>query len=317
MRKFTIPLLRFVCVCFGSALLLYPWLSNHLAKLQAESVIAVAEETAESLEEEEKNAYLAAAEAYNEALQKSTVSLTEESASEEESALADSYELLLSYAEDGVIGWVEVPAIDIMLPVYLGTDETVLSAGIGHLEGSSLPIGGESTHAVLVGHTGNTSSKLFTDLTEMAIGDCFYFHILGQVLSYQVTEISVVEPEDTSKLQIVQGEDLMTLLTCTPYGVNSHRLLVTGSRISDEAVLGATTGDLFDEDADAEDVAAEESSGTLSPWQKLYRNALLLAALLIAAVGIICFLFRRRQQDEEEFDEDIPWNVKDEGTRRL
>jgi len=144
-------------------------------------------------------------------------------------ALQDNYFQLLN--ADGVMGHLDVPAIGVRLPIYHGTSEAVLAKGIGHLEGSTLPIGGAARHSVLTGHTGLSHAKMLTDLKQLTTGDRFYIHVLGEVLAYEVDQIKVVEPEQTDDLRRFAGEDYVTLLTCTPYGVNSHRLLVRGERV--------------------------------------------------------------------------------------
>lgn len=131
----------------------------------------------------------------------------------------------------GVMGYVEIPGIDVSLPIYHGTSEEVLQVAVGHIEGSSLPVGGESTHCVISGHRGLPSARLFTDLDQLAEGDIFTLRVLDETLTYEVDQIHVVEPDDITLLEIVEGEDLCTLVTCTPYGVNSHRLLVRGHRV--------------------------------------------------------------------------------------
>jgi len=138
---------------------------------------------------------------------------------------------LLNLSGSGVMGYVEIPTIQCTLPIYHGTDDSVLSIAIGHLEWTSLPVGGESTHAVLSGHRGLPSAKLFTDLDKLIEGDIFILRILDEILTYQVDKISIVEPKDTEGLMIEEGRDLCTLVTCTPYGINTHRLLVRGHRI--------------------------------------------------------------------------------------
>ena len=129
------------------------------------------------------------------------------------------------------MGYVEIPSIDVALPIYHGTDEAVLQVAVGHIEGSSLPVGGPGTHTVLSGHRGLPSATLFTDLDQLDMGDVFLLHVLGETLTYQVDQIRIVEPDDVSLLALEEGEDLCTLVTCTPYGVNSHRLLVRGYRV--------------------------------------------------------------------------------------
>lgn len=140
------------------------------------------------------------------------------------------YESLLDVSGTGIMGYIEVPKIDCSLPIYHGTDEGALQIAIGHLEGSSLPVGGKSTHCVLSGHRGLPSARLFTDLDQMEEGDVFVLNVLGRKLAYEVDQIKVVLPDEMSDLEIVQGKDLCTLVTCTPYGINTHRLLVRGHR---------------------------------------------------------------------------------------
>ena len=146
-------------------------------------------------------------------------------------AASEDYENQLNIAGNGMMGYVEIPKINVNLPIYHGTGSDSLDRGVGHLLGSSLPVGGSSTHSILTGHSGMASQKMFIDLEQLALGDVFYLRILNETLAYQVREINTVLPYDTSLLGIFSGEDLCTLVTCTPYGVNTHRLLVCGSRI--------------------------------------------------------------------------------------
>ncbi len=167
------------------------------------------------------------------------------------------YETLLDTDGSGVMGYLEIPKISVSLPIYHGTSDEVLAKGVGHMEGSSLPIGGENTHGILSGHRGLPSAKLFTDLDQLEVGDFFTIHVLNQTLEYQIAEIRTVLPEEAELLQIRQGLDLMTLVTCTPYGVNTHRLLVTGKR--KEAVRQDVTEGL---EASGEINEANETGGT-------------------------------------------------------
>lgn len=144
---------------------------------------------------------------------------------------AENYNSQLDIAGNGIIGYVIIPKIQVNLPIYHGTDAEVLDRGVGHLLGSSLPVGGKNTHTILSGHSGMASQKMFTDLEQLVPGDVFYLNVLGETMAYQVTEINTVLPYETDLLGIVPGEDLCTLVTCTPYGINTHRLLVRGSRI--------------------------------------------------------------------------------------
>lgn len=141
------------------------------------------------------------------------------------------YHNLLNIGGNGIMGYIEIPSIDVILPVYHGTDEAVLQVAVGHLEWSSLPVGGKDSHCVISGHRGLPSARLFTDLDQIVLEDIFTFHILDELLTYEVDQIRIVEPHETQNLMIEEGEDLCTLITCTPYGVNSHRLLIRGRRI--------------------------------------------------------------------------------------
>lgn len=152
------------------------------------------------------------------------------------------YEALLNVADNGVIGYIEIPTIDCALPIYHGTEDVVLQIAIGHLEWSSLPVGGENTHTVLSGHRGLPNAELFTDLDKLVEGDIFMLSVLDEVLTYEVDQILIVEPDELDALKIEEGQDYCTLMTCTPYGINSHRLLVRGHRIDniDDASLRVT-----------------------------------------------------------------------------
>lgn len=143
----------------------------------------------------------------------------------------EAYTNCLNLTGDGIMGYVYVPKITIRVPIYHSTDTEVLEKGIGHLHGSSLPVGGTDSHCVLAAHRGLPQSSLFTDLDQLVVGDQFYLYVLDEILAYEIDQILIVEPQDTEALQVVQGQDLVTLLTCTPYGVNSHRLLVRGHRV--------------------------------------------------------------------------------------
>lgn len=148
-----------------------------------------------------------------------------------EEADMENYRAQLSLGASSMMGYLTIPAIKVSLPIYHGTDENALSAGVGHLEGTSLPIGGSSTHSVLSGHRGLPSARLFTDLDKLVVGDTFYMEVMGRTVTYEVDQILIVLPEDTADLKIFEGEDYCTLVTCTPYGVNSHRMLIRGHRV--------------------------------------------------------------------------------------
>ena len=213
-----------IIILLGVGLLLYPTVANKWNNMHATKAIASYMDTVTNMTEDNYDKMWADARVYNESL------VNKESRfepTEEEHAL---YESLLDVTGTGIMGYVEIPCIKVKLPIYHTTDETVLQIAAGHLEGSSLPIGGPSTHAAISGHTGMTSAKLFTALEKMKIGDTFFIHVLNTTLEYEVDQIDVVLPDETDILHIEEGEDYLTLITCTPYGVNSHRLLVRGSR---------------------------------------------------------------------------------------
>lgn len=215
----------------GILLASYPWLSNFVNERAVDGEINVYEENVKNMDAEKRNQYLLDAQDYNAALPDTRIALIDAFNTEFNELYQDRpYNKLLNYNSQGVMGFLEIPAIKVKLPIYHGTSNSVLEKGAGHLEGTSLPVGGESTHSILTGHTGLNKAKLFTDLTSVQKGDLFFITILNQKLAYVVDDINVVLPEDTSKLQIIEGKDYVTLVTCTPYGVNDHRLLVRGAR---------------------------------------------------------------------------------------
>lgn len=223
----------FVIIIFlaGLSLLLYPLVANEWNNYRQKRLISNYEEAVTQAGESiDYEAEWKKAHDYNEALLPSILpdSFAVAAASEEEDEV---YMSCLNLAGNGVMGYVEIPKIDIKLPVFHGTDEKVLEQAAGHLEGSSLPVGGVNTHAVISAHRGLPSASLFTDLDRLEEGDHFLLYILDDILCYEVDRVSVVEPEETEGLSVIDGEDLVTLLTCTPYGVNSHRLLVRGHRV--------------------------------------------------------------------------------------
>lgn len=212
----------------GLALLLYPTVSDYYNALHQSRAVATYSDCVAALDAPEYEAMWEAARAYNKKLAQRPV--TSFVLSAEENA---EYESLFALTE--VMSYVEIPSIHCTLPIYHGTSEEVLEAGIGHVEGSSLPTGGESTHCVLSGHRGLPSSKLFTDLDLVAEGDLFFLRTLQETMTYQVDQIRIVEPEELSDLALVPGKDYCTLVTCTPYGVNTQRLLVRGVRVENPA----------------------------------------------------------------------------------
>ena len=224
-KRNLITVLLFVIFLAGLSLLLYPSVSDYWNSLHQTRAIANYTEEVAGLDQELYQEMWDAAQSYNAALaeRRNTYTLSDEQMRE--------YESLLDLSGLGIMGYIEIPEIDCSLPVYHGTEESVLQIAVGHIEWTSLPVGGEGTHCVLSGHRGLPSAKLFTNLDKLEPGDVFMLRILDEVLTYEVDQILIVEPQDTSALQIVKGKDYCTLMTCTPYGVNTHRLLVRGHRV--------------------------------------------------------------------------------------
>ena len=213
----------------GLSLLLYPTVSDYWNSLHASKAVADYSAEVSQLTQEQYDDIWAAATAYNQSLQsrENNFYLTDKQ--------KEQYESLLDVGGTGIMGYIEIPNINLSLPIYHGTDDSVLQIAVGHLEWSSLPVGGTGTHCVLSGHRGLPSAKLFTNLDQLVEGDTFVLRVLDEVLTYQVDQILIVEPNDTDALQIEPGEDLCTLVTCTPYGINTHRLLVRGHRVENQA----------------------------------------------------------------------------------
>lgn len=280
-----IPLLIFLA---GMALLLYPTFSNWWNERHQSRAIASYQEIVEQNGDETNNEALAAAEAYNERLREERGSgrmtlsnLTDEQTQE--------YNQLLDVTGSGIIGYVRIPKIDVMLPIYHGTDEAVLQVAIGHIEGSSLPVGGKGTHTVISGHRGLPSARLFTDIDSLGEGDVFMITVLDRKITYQVDQILTVLPNETDALAIDPDEDYCTLVTCTPYGINSHRLLVRGHRIAN----------LVDEDVETIEIEIPERE--LSPQERIQQ---LLPYILILAAGFFALALmipsRKRKEDTDE-----------------
>ena len=213
----------------GALLLLYPTVSDYWNSFHQSRAIASYAEQVADLDDNTYDQIWADARAYNETLDNSTSRFV---MTEEQKKI---YEALLNIADNGVMGYIEIPKIKCNLPIYHGTDEAVLQIAIGHVQGSSLPAGGESTHCVLAGHRGLPSAKLFSDLDQLTEGDVFLLRVLDETLTYEVEQIRTVLPDELDDLAIEEGKEYCTLVTCTPYGINSHRLLVRGHRVENQA----------------------------------------------------------------------------------
>ncbi len=233
MKKRTTIIMTAILFLAGLSLLLYPFVANQWNTYRQSKLITEYEEVVAEKEASGELNYEAEwtkAESYNDALV--PYILPDSFAKAENAKEADAeYMACLNLTGDGMMGYVQIPKINVRIPIFHTTGEEVLQKGAGHLEGSSLPVGGENSHAVISAHRGLPSAALFTDLDKMKEGDHFLLYILDDILCYEVDQILIVEPEDTSSLAVEEGEDLVTLLTCTPYGVNSYRMLVRGHRV--------------------------------------------------------------------------------------
>lgn len=261
----------------GVALLLYPTVAGWWNSWHQSRAVSTYEDAVSAVSDAESVLMLQAAREYNQELLESGhgLGLTEDE--------LDEYESLLSVNGTSAMGYLEVPAIGVTLPIYHGTGEGSLQSGVGHLEGSSLPVGGPGTHAVLTGHTGLSSSRLLTDLDELEAGDVFYVHVLGETLAYEVDQVLVVLPDEVDALAIEEGRDLCTLVTCTPYGVNDHRLLVRGHRVSA---------------GEAVEAQAEAAGSPLDApvFRALVTGAVVSsAALVVTVVAYVVLRFRKRE----------------------
>lgn len=277
-RKYLIIILSVVCFLFALGLTLYPLIA---AKYNAAHQSAIHSEYVDCLahqDDSEIERVLALAKEYNEALKPGVV----EAFSQDYLLWAsEDYADQLNIMGNGIMGYVDVPSIQVRLPIFHGTSDGTLAKGAGHLLGSSLPVGGEGTHTVLTGHSGMANQKMFSDLPNLKIGDVFFLEVLNEKLAYKVQQINVVLPYDTSLLEIDPNADLCTLVTCTPYGVNTHRLLVQGSRIEYEEPSTIT----------------QETTPAASTWEQQYVKGLGVGILVVAIFGSIvwsAWLVRRR-----------------------
>lgn len=267
----------------GLGIASYPFISNMVAQRHASQVVKDYETNVEEMDEEKIDAMKEAAKKYNEQLS-NVVSVDDENENNEQ---GESYADLLNIGES--LGYITIPKIDVNLPIYNGTSQDVLSKGVGHMEQSSYPLGGVSTHCVLTGHRGLPSAVLFTDLDKLEIGDEFYLHVLDKILAYKVDQIKVVEPNESGDLEIIDGKDYCTLVTCTPYAINSHRLLVRGERTEYKGEQDKQTKNQMQTGALTKRIV------DVWPW--------LLGAFLVAVLiesGIFFSILKHKKQDMEE-----------------
>ncbi|MBQ9250336.1 MAG: class C sortase [Oscillospiraceae bacterium] len=271
----------------GLGIMAYPTVSDWWNSFHATRAIASYSAVVENTDSEEIQAMLAAARAYNEKLpyKENPFFMSDDDLAE--------YNSLLNVSGTGIIGYIEIKSINVYIPIYHSTEESVLQIAVGHIDWTSLPIGGEGTHAVLSGHRGLPSARLFTDLDQMKEGDRFTITVLKQQISYEVDQIRIVEPGDVSELAIVPGEDYCTLVTCTPYGINTHRLLVRGHRVANEGGQLVVTPEAF------------------RIPNYLTIPAVAIPLLFLFLVGMLIYYRRRRPRiaDSDDFDFDI--DIKD------
>lgn len=236
MKKNVVRIILIVGFCIGLIISLYPLISNIYSRRNQIQVINDYTEDIKEIDTKQIAKELELANAYNRKLNQ-TIVLTDPFDPSAIDMADDAYYDILNYTDDGVMAYINIPKIDVNLPIYHGTDSEHMLKGVGHLVGTSFPVGGIDTHAVLSAHSGLSTAELFTNLADLKKDDLFYIHVLDDVLAYEVDKINVVKPNETNDLKIVPGQDYVTLVTCTPYGINSHRLLVRGHRVEYDADL--------------------------------------------------------------------------------
>ena len=283
MRQKLVYLAVSLLFLIGVGLVLYPVVSDWYIGRHQASVVASYDEEAARLSQEQIETELARAHAYNESLLGNVV-LTDPFDAEGLAEQNTEYDDLLNINGDSVMGSIDIPRVDIYLPIYHTTDAEVLAKGAGHLKNSSLPVGGTGTHAIISGHTALPSAELFNNLSDVEKGDVFYIHVLNETLAYEVDQIKVVLPDNIEDLLIDRNEDYVTLVTCTPYGINSHRLLVRGRRIPYE---------------EAEAITPVQQVEEGFRYKSAYVAAGIVAAAILLAVILSSIIKRRKQKQRE------------------
>ena len=281
MKKRTKILIFLISAVLALGVTLYPLVSNYLGEKNRSLVETRYEKTVQKMDNSEVVAAKQAAMAYNETLLTIPAKAFSKEALQQAS---ESYDGLLDVRGDGIMGYIEIPKIGVNLPIYHGTSEETLDRGVGHLLGSSLPVGGTGTHCVFTGHSGLAGQKMFSDLDQLELLDVFYLKVLDETLAYSVIEINTVLPEDTSELAINPQSDDVTLITCTPYGLNTHRLLVRGTRI------GYEMAEQMVEEAHFEETPVK------STWTQEYLRGISIGCLGIAFLASVVALIRSLQK---------------------
>ncbi|MBR4766015.1 MAG: class C sortase [Clostridia bacterium] len=278
MKKRSSTVIIIIVFLIGLGLMLYPTVSNYVNNMHQSVAINSYEKQVAQMSRSDFRKILSDARDYN-------LDITSNEFPRNKSDLEgnESYHKAMNPSGNGMMGYLKIDAIKLRLPIYHTTRESVLQSGVGHIPTTSLPVGGKGTHAVLSGHRGLPSAKLFTDLDKVQIGDVFYIYILDDILAYEVDQIKTVTPTDTKDLQIIKGEDHVTLVTCTPYGVNTHRLLIRGTRVPyDETV------------AEAQQIKSEERKSISAEQIAVYAGAPALTVLFLAVL-----LLRRKKKKKE------------------
>lgn len=280
-------IISIIFIILGVGIFLYPSISNYLAEKNHIDIIRNYDDFIVKIDEEKINEEKEKAKIYNENLSGDPVH--DPFVIGSGYALPENYKEVLNVGDDGVMGYVEIPKISVYLPIYHGTSDDVLEKGVGHIQNTSVPIGGKSAHSVLTGHTGLPNAELFTRLDELGIGDIFYIHVLDDVLTYKVFETKVILPDKIDELQILNGKDYITLVTCTPYGVNSHRLLVKAERVEYEeySVTKSTT--------DEEGTDTKKESPSKHYYLTGTQIGIVLLVLILTIVSIIGISIRRKK----------------------
>ena len=267
-------ILIILLITIGISLLSYPHVSNFIAEHQQRKLINNYLETLETLNEERYADLYKKALAYNQELYK----LQQKNILDDKGL--DNYKDTLKIDGTDVMGFIEIPSINIRIPIYHGTDENVLQVGVGHYGYTSLPIGGNNTHAVLFGHSALPRAKLFTDLDKLNVGDYFDIGVLNQKLYYRIFDIEVIEPDElTNQIPVIKDKDLVTLVTCTPYGVNSHRLVITGERIG------------IIDDAESSQVAEKKNAHAL--------RVCIITSIVLASIAVVIVIMIRRKKQKK------------------
>lgn len=276
MKRILLRILAVLLAIISVLLIAYPFVSNYLMGLNQQSQIVAYENNVKDVTKQEKKAEYKKARQYNRKFRTNVV-ITDPFDPAYQLPEDVEYEQTLNFG-DGIMGSLEIPSINVELPVYHGTSPDVLKKGVGHMQNTSLPVGGKSTHCVFTGHTGIPSSKLFTDLDRLKVGDIFYTHVLGDTRAYKIDSVYVIEPDDTDSLMVYPGKEYVSLITCTPYGINSHRLIVRGERVP------------YNQEEYSHEWEKNRDSGSI--WMQEYKRALIFGIIILVSILFVFVIIR-------------------------